>query len=194
MGNRSSGVVLEAIDLHAWVVHDRLERFLGEQLVQACVVKRPVDAHDPPEKDAFDSLLLDEQLVEAEEAHDVGDEDLLRSVTLILEDDSLEELEQRVASLALDFFPVEVYFSLKGYLMEQKLTEGLFEPRRQVINFSYHLIVLPLPLIEIGRTAMLELGIDDELDEFLELSLGLLEDQFQVFFAESLSLNIAIFF
>ena len=41
---------------------------------------------------------------------------------------------------------------------------------------------------------MLELGIDDELDEFLELSLGLLEDQFQVFFAESLSLNIAIFF
>ena len=78
--------------------------------------------------------------------------------------------------------------------MEQKFTEGLFEPRRQVINFSYYLIVLPLPLIEIGRTAMLKLGIDDELDEFLEFSLGLLEDQFQVFFAESLSLNVAIFF
>ena len=162
--------------------------------MQASVIKRPINAHNPLEQDAFDSLLLDEQLIETEEAHDIRHKYLFRSVSLILKNNALEELKQGVAMLTFNFASVEVYFFLKCNLLQKKLTEGFFKPRWQCVNFSYNLIVLQLPLIEISRATMLKLGINDELDEFLKLCLSLLEDKFQVLFAKSLPFHISIFF
>ena len=39
---------------------------------------------------AFDSLLLDQKFIESEESHYIRNEDLLRGVTFVFENDTLE--------------------------------------------------------------------------------------------------------
>ena len=72
--------------------------------------------------------------------------------------------------------------------MKQQLTESFFEPGWQSVDLSYDLIVLSLPLVEISGATMLQFCVDYELDELLELSLWLLEDQFQVCLKEPVGL------
>ena len=61
---------------------------------------------------------------------------------LILKDDCLEKFQAGIPIFTLDLFTVEVKLSLEAYLLENELAECLFEPWRQGINLSYHLVVL----------------------------------------------------
>ena len=86
-------ISLETAHLHARIVHDGLQVGLGKQLVKSAVVERTVVADHTSKQDTFYSLLLNQELVESEESHDVAHENLFRSITLVLKNYALEQFE-----------------------------------------------------------------------------------------------------
>lgn len=93
MRNHSSRVCLQSIDLDCRVVHDRCQCLLSEYFVKTTIVENSVTADDALEENFLNSFLLDQQLVEAEEPHDIANENLLGGILLVFKSDRLEEVE-----------------------------------------------------------------------------------------------------
>ena len=68
---------MQSANLNSWVVHYGLQVLLCQELMKARVIEWTIVANDSVEEDALNPLLLDQKLVEAEETHDIGGEDLL---------------------------------------------------------------------------------------------------------------------
>jgi len=71
VSDSASGVGFKSTDLNGWVVDDRGESFFGEQLVKATIVEDTLCSDNTFEKDTFDTVLLNQQFIEAEETHQV---------------------------------------------------------------------------------------------------------------------------
>ena len=97
--------------------------------MKAWVVKRPIIANYPHEKNVFDSILLYQQLVEAEKAHNIANKDLLGGISLVFKHYTLEKLKQGVSAFALYLLSEEVELFLEINLVQEKLTEGFLKLR-----------------------------------------------------------------
>ena len=87
--------------------------------MKTAIVEGSITANDALEKNLLYTFLLNEQLVKAEKAHDVANENLLGSILLVFKSDRFEEIEQDILLPPLDLLTVEVTLFFQVYLAQK---------------------------------------------------------------------------
>jgi len=119
VGLGATMVLAQACYLDRGVVNDRLTRLVCKQLMKTRVIKHTwlcsafTSFNYSFEKDLFDSLGLNEQLVESEEPEYVVACDLLGCLLCVVKRHDFEQPSQIEVVLLLDFVSVEVVFTFE---------------------------------------------------------------------------------
>ena len=121
-------ILIETTNVYIWVVDDGWLCFFSQKSMESLEVQGFVSAYYPVHEDLADSLLLNKQSIESEEAKNIDERYLLGRLLWGFKHHCFKELEAAKLVLANNFFTQELCFLLHSNLQQQKLAERLLNP------------------------------------------------------------------